>query len=132
MDGVLDFSYLPSSYLLYNDSKRSRLFHFKEEFGLLPILRFVSLGSKVYSIQTVCCHDYESHTNTQCPSNIDTPAKMNVNGKLYRDKLILKGVSKNSKQNLAFEDYFECLMDQNTIRVVDHRLQSRKIKLHHH
>ena len=129
LEGVFDFSNLPSNHLLYNDSKRSRLFHFKEEFGLLPILRFVSLGSKVYSIQTVCCHDYESHTNTQCPSNIDTAPKMNVSGNLYRDKLILKGVSKNSKQNLAFEDYFECLMEQNTIRVVDHRIQSRKQKI---
>ena len=129
LEEVFDFSNLPSNHSLYDDSKRSKLFHFKEEFGLLPILRFVSLGSKVYSIQTVCCHDYKSHANGQCADNIESGSKIRIGGKTCTDKLVLKGVSRNSKQNLAFEDYFHCLLDQNTIRVEDHRIQSRKQKI---
>ena len=82
LEEVFDFSNLPSNHSLYDDSKRSKLFHFKEEFGLLPILRFVSLGSKVYSIQTVCCHDYKSHANGQCADNTESGSKIRIGGKL--------------------------------------------------
>ena len=63
---TLDFSNLHHNHPLFDDSKKSRLFYLKEEFALLPILRIVSLGSKVYSIETVCCHQYQSHHNNYC------------------------------------------------------------------
>ena len=65
LGSTLDFSNIPSNHILYDNSKKSKLFHFKEEFGLLPILRMVSLGSKVYGIQLSCCHNISSSGNHQ-------------------------------------------------------------------
>ena len=47
---TMDFSNLPNNHTLFDKSNQSKLFHFKEEFGMLPILRLVSLGSNVYSL----------------------------------------------------------------------------------
>ena len=38
-------------------------------------------------------------------------------------------LSRRSKQTLTFEDYLECLKDQNIIRDQDHRIQSKKQKI---
>ena len=93
LGSTLDFSNIPSNHILYDNSKKSKLFHFKEEFGLLPILRMVSLGSKVYGIQLSCCHNISSSGNHQCEINGDSvqPSRdQNVT-----NKLVLKGISKN-------------------------------------
>ena len=53
-----DFSNPPKSHELFDDSYRVRLFRFKEELGLKPILRYVGLASKVYCLQIACCHSF--------------------------------------------------------------------------
>ena len=127
---TFDFSNIPQKHPLYDESKKSKLFHFKEEFGMLPILRFISLGSKVYSIQSVCCHEFKSHRNERCTNtNIDVKSLYGKEGINYKDKMVLKGISKNSKRNLTFEDYFQCLKTQNIIRTEEHRIQSRNQKI---
>ena len=105
---TLDFSNLPPNHYLFDATKKSKLFHFKEEFGLLPILRFVSLGSKVYAIQTVCCNDFNLQVHCKCSANIcnniDTKNQHNLS---CTDKLTLKGVSKLSKNSLHLKiSYF--------------------------
>ena len=109
---------------------QSRLFHFKEEFGLLPILRMVSLGSKVYSIQLACCHDLTSHPNGECKNHNNKSVNSSESSTCnFSDKLVLKGISKFSKKNFTFEDYFNCLKEDSLIRVLDYRIQSKKQKL---
>ena len=54
----LDFSNLPKSHELFDDSNRGRLSIFKEELGLKPILRNFGLALKVYCLQIVCCHSF--------------------------------------------------------------------------
>ena len=121
---TFDFSNLSKTHPLYDISKKSQLFHFKEEFGLLPILRFVSLGSKVYCLETVCCHQYESHHNQHCKNNLC--CKQSEYNFLTHDKLVLKGITKVSKNNFTFQDYFSCLTKQISKKVTDYRIQSKK------
>ena len=121
---TLDFSNLPKKHPLYDPSCKSKLFYFKEEFALLPILRFVSLGSKVYATETVCCIDYNCHKDDNCEKN---PCL----GKLYgnvicNEKLVLKGITKIAKNNFAFDDYLSCLTDQISKRALEYRIQSKK------
>ena len=90
----------------------------------------VSLGSKVYSIQLACCHDFNSHTDGLCNQrNVSTEDHSKSGLSLYYDKLVLKGVGKYSKQDLTFEDYFKCLKEQSIIRLFDHRIQSRNQRI---
>ena len=107
---TFDFSNLPKNHLLFDDSKRSKLFHFKEEFGLLPILRVIALGSKVYSIQSVCCHEFKSHSEIGHT----------------KDKIIMKGVSKTAQKCFTFDDYFLCLQKQIMMRALEYRILSKK------
>ena len=91
---TFDFSNLPSTHKLFDSTKKSKLFHFKEEFGMLPILRYVSLGSKVYALQTVCCHDFKP--NFPCRCRLSRPNQHEFS---HSDKLTLKGVSKIAKKS---------------------------------
>ena len=121
---TFDFSNLDKTHPLYDNSKKSQLFLFKEEFGLLPILRFVSLGSKVYCLETVCCHQYRSHHSDLCKNNLD--CKKGEYKFLSSDKLVLKGISKISKNTFTFNDYLSCLSNQISKKVTDYRIQSKK------
>ena len=90
----------------------------------------MSLGSKVYSIQSTCCHEFRNHRNGQCTNdNMSTNTKHGREGVNYKDKMVLKGISKNSRRHLTFEDYFQCLRSQNIVRSEDHRIQSRNQKI---
>ena len=122
---TFDFSNLPMNHPLFDDSKKSKLFHFKEEFGLLPILRVVCLGSKVYSIQTVCCHDFKLHSCQKCKTNpLLVKDKDNIS-----DKLVMKGISKQARTKFTFQDYFCCLQKQLARRTIDYQIQSKNQKL---
>ena len=130
LESTLDFSNIPSNHILYDDSKKSKLFHFKEEFGLLPILRMVSLGSKVYAIQLACCHKFTPDGTHKCEkkytnqSDEEHQDEHNLN-----EKRVLKGISRNSRKHLTFQDYFNCLNEQSIIRVEDYRILSKKQKI---
>ena len=121
---TMDFSNLPNNHTLFDKSNQSKLFHFKEEFGMLPILRLVSLGSKVYSLETVCCHEHDSHSDEFCTTSLIS--KKDGCNFISDEKLILKGVSKIAKRTLSFDDYYDCLTNQISKRVTDHRIQSKK------
>ena len=130
LSSTFDFSNLPNEHPLYDNSKRSKLFHFKEEFGLLPILRLASLGSKVYSIQSACCHNFMSHLPGKCKRNISKVMEKDENNKFaFSDKLIMKGVSKYAKSKFTFHDYFLCLQNQVAQRAIDFRIQSKNHQL---
>ena len=89
---TFDFSNLNPNHQLFDPTKKSKLFHFKEEFSLLPILRFVSLGSKVYAIQTVCCHDFNLKLPCICSSDKSKNIKsVQQHDFRYSDKLTLNG-----------------------------------------
>ena len=45
------------------------------------------------------------------------------------DKSVLKGISKNSRKNLTFNDYLTCLKEQCVTRVEDYRIQSKKQRI---
>lgn len=124
LNQTFDFSNLDKTHPLYDISNKSRLFHFKEEFGLLPILRLVSLGSKVYCLETVCCHQYKSHHSELCKNNLG--CKQSEYNFLSSDKLVLKGISKVAKNTFTFQDYFSCLSNQISKKVTDYRIQSKK------
>ena len=127
---TLDFSNIPLNHPLYDDSKKQKLFHFKEEFGLLPILRMVSLGSKVYAIQLACCHDFSPHKVHTCQNAESENCLVdNVDVDNFTDKIVLKGISKNSRKNLTFNDYLACLKEQCITRVEDYRIQSKKQRI---
>ena len=119
-----DFSNLPTEHELYDDSKRSKLFNFKEEFALCPILRVISLGSKAYCVQLACCHNFKSHKNDSCRKNVPPLTTNN-----YVDKLVLKRISKRAQSELTFQDYFHVLNSQITRRIQDFRIQSKRQKV---
>ena len=104
---TFDFSNLDTNHPLYDPKHKSKLFYFKEEFGLLPILRLVSLGSKVYCTETVCCHQYHLHQNNECPSNLNI--KKPDGDFLTTEKIVIKGVSKIAKNTFTFNDNLSCL-----------------------
>ena len=83
-----DFSNLPKSHELFDDSNRARLFRFKEELGLKPILRYVGLASKVYCIQIACCHSFT--TCCRCSDQDES----NQKEMKFSEKLVCKGSSK--------------------------------------
>jgi len=123
---TFDFSNLSPTHQLFDPTKKSKLFHFKEEFSLLPILRFVSLGSKVYAIQTVCCHDFNLNLPCICSSDKSKNIKsVKQHDFRYSDKLTLKGVSKRSKNQFTFENYLFCLQNQRPERISDYRILSK-------
>ena len=124
---TFDFSNLHKEHPLYDISNKSKLFYFKEELSLLPILRMVSLGSKVYCVETVCCHQYESHEQGYCENNTD--CKLDNKTFLSSEKVVLKGVTRVAKSNITFQDYLSCLMNQTSIKVSDYRIQSKKQEL---
>ena len=126
-----DFSNLPKTHCLFDESNRSKLFHFKEEFGLHPILRIVSLGSKVYSIQLACCHNFNKKIHGKCENHnfVYSDTDQHLNQYTFTDKLVLKGISKHAKCKFSFQDYFECLQKQVARRALDFRIQSKNHKL---
>ena len=91
---------------------------------MLPILRLVSLGSKVYCLETVCCRQSQSHDNEQCENNLS--CKQDQQKILSSDKLVLKGISRSAKSTLTFQDYLSCLTNQISKKVLDYRIQSKK------
>ena len=94
---------------------------------MLPILRYVSLGSKVYALLTVCCHDL--NPNLSCKCRLSKPNNSNNFLKQHEfsrsDKLTLKGVSKIAKNQFTFEDYLYCLQSQSAQRTDDFRVTSK-------
>ena len=124
---TFDFSNLDINHPLFDISKKSRLFYFKEEFGLLPILRLVSLGSKVYCLETVCCRQSQSHDNEQCENNLS--CKQDPQKILSSDKLVLKGISRSAKSTLTFQDYLSCLTNQISKKLFDYSIQSKNKRL---
>ncbi len=121
---TFDFSNLERTHPLFDISKKSKLFYFKEEFALLPILRLVSLGSKVYCLETVCCHQFQFHDKERCEKNVSY--KQGEYDFLSSDKLVLKGISKTAKCTFTFQDYLSCLTNQISKKVIDYRIQSKK------
>ena len=115
-----DFSNLPKSHELFDDSNRARLFRFKEELGLKPILRYVGLASKVYCLQIACCHSI-----TAC-CRCDDQDESNRKEMKFSEKLVCKGSSKFSMNNITFNDYFSCLNEQIPKHVQDYRIVSKK------
>lgn len=124
---TFDFSNLNKTHPLYDVSNKAKLFYFKEEFSLLPILRMVSLGSKVYCVETVCCHQYEYHKQNYCENNTD--CRGDNKNFLFSEKIVLKGISKVSRKDITFQDYLSCLTNQICKKVLDYRIQSRKQEL---
>lgn len=115
-----DFSNLPKSHELFDDSNRARLFRFKEELGLKPILRYVGLASKVYCLQIACCHSFT--TCCRCSDQDES----NQKEMKFSEKLVCKGSSKFSMNNITFNDYFSCLNEQIPKHVQDYRIVSKK------
>ena len=111
-----DFSNLPKSHELFDDSNRARLFRFKEELGLKPILRYVGLASKVYCLQIACCHSFT--TCCRCSDQDES----NQKEMKFSEKLVCKGSSKFSMNNITFNDYFSCLNEQIPKHVQDYRI----------
>ena len=131
-----DFSNLPRDHCLYDPSNKSKLFHFKEEFALLPIYRVISLGSKVYSLQVACCYAFNNCTDEKCNhcesilSRTDDDSNGNNDSKIIsKDKLVLKGISKHARAKFSFQDYFNCLQSQIVRKTVDFRIQSKNQEL---
>ncbi|RZD32614.1 MAG: hypothetical protein CXT79_05995 [Thaumarchaeota archaeon] len=132
LSSTFDFSNLPEDHELYDTGKKSKLFCFKEEFGLRPILRIVSLASKVYAFQIACCHNFKHHYPGKCQMsspNIPDANNLEGNNVFFEDKLTMKGVSQRAKNKFTFEDYFRCLQSQVSRRTVDYRIQSKKQNL---
>ena len=124
-----DFSNLPRNNPLFDESKKLKLFNFKEEFGLLPILRIVSLGSKVYSLQVACCHSFGKENEGECKLHTKQNTMCIKKTNSFVDKLILKGISSIAKSQFSFDDYFLCLKNQRAQRVLDSRIESKSHKL---
>ena len=121
---TFDFSNLNKTHPLYDVSNKAKLFYFKEEFSLLPILRMVFLGSKVYCVETVCCHQYEYHKQNYCENNTD--CRGDNKNFLFSEKIVLKGISKVSRKDITFQDYLSCLTNQISKKVFDYRIRSKK------
>ena len=45
---------------------------------------------------------------------------------MTHDKLVLKGITKVSKNSFKVQDYFSCLTKQISKKVTDYRIQSKK------
>ena len=117
-----DFSSLPKNHELFDDSNRARLFRFKEELGLKPILRYVGLASKVYCLQIACCHSFTTYC--RCGDQDES----NQKEMKFSEKLVCKGSSKFSMNNITFNDYFSCLNEQIPKYLQDYRVVSKKSK----
>ena len=115
-----DFSNIPKSHELFDDSNRARLFRFKEKLGLNPILRYVGLASKVYCRQIACCHSFT--TCCRCSDQDES----NQKEMKFSEKLVCKGSSKFSMNNITFNDYFSCLNEQIPKHAQDYRIVSKK------
>jgi len=116
LSSMFDLSNLPPDHELYDCSNKSKLFFFKEEFALLPILRIVSLASKVYAIQTACCYNFKKHYPGKCLT-------------VQKDSMRMKGISRIGQSKFVFQDYYTCLHSQVARRTTDFRIQSKKQKL---
>ena len=77
-----------------------------------------------YALQTVYCHDCNSHLPCRCrlskPNNNNNFLKQREFP--HSDKLTLKGVSKMAKSQFTFEDYLYCLQNQRGQRTDDFRI----------
>ena len=83
----------------------------------------MGLASKVYCLQIACCHRYAS----RCGCNgKQVESKTNLK---YSEKLVCKGSSKFSMNNVTFNDYLSCLNDQTPKLVQDYRIVSKHQKL---
>ena len=86
--------------------------------SLKPILRYVGLASKVYCLQIACCRN----PGNQCGC-VNIP-KMTENSLKYSEKLVCKGSSRFSMNNITFQDYMSCLERQEARYVTDYRIVS--------
>ena len=118
LEANFDFSNLEHSNPLFSEKSKSRLFKFKEEMSLKPILRYVGLASKVYCLQIACCRN----PGNQCGC-VNIP-KMTENSLKYSEKLVCKGSSRFSMNNITFQDYMSCLERQEARYVTDYRIVS--------
>ena len=102
MESNFDFSNLEKTHPLFNENSKSKLFRFKEELALKPILRYIGLASKVYCLQIACCRNQSK--NCGCGTEKD----LSQQSLKYTEKLVCKGSSKFSLNNITFEDYLSC------------------------
>ena len=116
LEANFDFSNLEHSSPLFSEKSKSQLFKFKEEMSLKPILRYVGLASKVYCLQIACCRN----PGNQCGC-VNIP-KMTENSLKYSEKLVCKGSSRFSMNNITFQDYMSCLERQKAKCVTDYRI----------
>ena len=119
MESNFDFSNLEKTHPLFNENSKSKLFRFKEELALKPILRYIGLASKVYCLQIACCRNQSK--NCGCGTEKD----LSQQSLKYTEKLVCKGSSKFSLNNITFEDYLSCLERQETKYVQDFRIMSK-------
>ena len=87
--------------------------------ALKPILRYVGSASKVYCLQITCCRN----PGNQCGC-VNTPT-MTENSLKYSEKLVCKGSSRFSMNNITFHDYMSCLERQEAKYVTDYRIVSK-------
>ena len=121
---VFDFSNLPTDHKLFDKSRRAQLFLFKEELGFKPILRYIGLASKVYCLQTVCCHKFNVKNPTSCNCTTDVNC-LNV----ASDKAVCKGASNRAVSDFTFKNYLRCLETQVPEHVTDFRIVSKRQKI---
>ena len=119
MEANFDFSNLEPSNPLFSEKSKSKLFKFKEEMGFKAILRYVGLASKVYCLQIACCRNHDN----QCDC-VNT-STMTENSLKYSEKLVCKGTSRFSMNNITFQDYMSCLEWQEAKYVTDYRIVSK-------
>ena len=119
MKSNFDFSNLEKTHPLFDENSKSKLFRFKEEMALKPILRYIGLASKVYCLQIACCHNQSKN----CGCNYETD--LSQKSLKYTEKLVCKGSSRFSLNNITFEDYLSCLERQETKYVTDFRIISK-------
>lgn len=102
------------------------MFRFKEELGLKPIFRYIGLASKVYCLQTACCHHFNKRDNRKCECE-----RISYNGTKikYSYKLGCKGASKFSMNEFTFNDYLSCLESQILKHVTDYGIVSKRQQL---
>ena len=86
----------------------------------------------MYAIQVACCRDFSPYKVHTC-QNVRSENCLvgNVDRDNFTDKIVLKGISKNSRKNLTFNDYLACLKEQCITRVEDYRIQSKNNGLVH-
>ena len=94
--------------------------------GLKKIFRYIGLASKVYCLQTACCHDFDKHRGESCNSDKNTNFVEHIG---YSEKIVMKSVSNRAQASFTFDNYLSCLQSQIPTQTVDYRIISKRQKL---